>query len=105
MGKCIFFRAWIGPCNQESEGSMCEEHANVKCCSCGEPATQECDHTGGLVCGAPLCGDCMHHPPGPDDINILLMGGGHARKSVAEPAWEKRWEEFNERLQQPKEPQ
>ena len=43
------------------EGSVCTQHAAVKCCVCGEQATHECDHTGQFVCGAPLCNNCEGH--------------------------------------------
>lgn len=62
MSNCKYIRAWIGPCGEPViEGSrFCEKHAKEKCCSCGAPATHECDETGQFVCGAPLCGDCEH---------------------------------------------
>lgn len=56
---CQFRKAWIGQCKNEGE-PFCNEHANLKCSSCGNPATRECDSTMGLVCGCPLCDDCEH---------------------------------------------
>lgn len=59
--KCKFVRAWIGRCNKPVVSScLCEEHAEIKCCSCGSLATHDCSETGQFVCGAPLCDDCEH---------------------------------------------
>ncbi len=56
MTNCTFTRAWIGHCGKPD----CTEHAAIKCCSCGNPATHECGETYGFVCGAPLCEECGH---------------------------------------------
>ena len=61
MGSCTFNLAWYGPCKAACEGSVCNRHAAVKCCVCGEQATHECDHTGLFVCGVPLCKNCEGH--------------------------------------------
>lgn len=58
--NCKFDLAWRGACNQETEGEFCAEHTGLKCSSCGEPATRQCEETMGLVCGALLCGNCEH---------------------------------------------
>jgi hypothetical protein len=59
--KCNFDIAWVGRCKEPStENGCCEKHAKLKCCSCGEQATRDCDETMGLVCGAPLCDKCEH---------------------------------------------
>ena len=60
-GYCTFDLAWRGQCKATCEGSVCTQHAAVKCCVCGEQATHECDHTGHFVCGAPLCNKCEGH--------------------------------------------
>lgn len=61
METCNFSMAWIGKCKEPVvENGMCEQHKDLKCCSCGAPATHDCDETMGLVCGAPLCDDCEH---------------------------------------------
>ena len=57
MSNCEFSKAWIGPCGK---ALPCSEHKNLKCCSCGEPATHDCGETGQFVCGHPLCDDCEH---------------------------------------------
>jgi hypothetical protein len=57
MTKCGFNKAWIGPCQNEQP---CKDHKDLKCCSCGAPATQSCEETGQFVCGAPLCDECEH---------------------------------------------
>lgn len=57
MSRCEFIRAWVGQCKNDLP---CEEHDDLKCVSCGEPAICTCDETGQFVCGAPLCGDCEH---------------------------------------------
>ena len=61
MGNCTFDLAWRGQCKATCEGSVCTQHAAVKCCVCGEQATHECDHTGLFVCGVPLCKNCEGH--------------------------------------------
>lgn len=70
-GKCKFELAWVGKCNKPTvRGSeMCEKHAGIECCSCGQPATRECDETlGPFVCGFPLCDKCEHEIA-PDGTN------------------------------------
>ena len=59
---CRFSKAWVGQCKEEAdESGFCKEHKGVKCVSCGEQATHDCDQTmGAFVCGAPLCDDCEH---------------------------------------------
>ena len=57
MGLCNFSKAWVGNCKNENP---CKEHANLKCCSCGEPATNQCYETGQFVCGSLLCDNCEH---------------------------------------------
>lgn len=65
---CGFSIAWVGKCKTpvDAEGCRCDKHSGIKCASCGKPAMKECDETGGLVCGAPLCDECTHntHPEG-----------------------------------------
>lgn len=58
MSYCRYDLAWRGPCKAECEGDICETHAKVKCCVCGEQATNECNHTGQFVCGATMCDNC-----------------------------------------------
>lgn len=87
---CGFDKAWIGKCTNpvHKEGDKCEEH-QMKCCSCGAPATHECAETGQFVCGAPLCDDCTHntHPEGHNGgvgFNALKFPEGmkaHGKKS------------------------
>lgn len=82
--ECKFDKAWIGKCKTETDGGeYCDEHKEIKCCSCGEKATHECSETMGLVCGAPLCNNCEHTicengcnsgAPRPDGL------GGHCKK-------------------------
>ncbi len=58
---CKYIKAWIGPCSAPvvAEGEQCAEHQ--KKCSCGEPATRDCDETmGPFVCGTPICKNCEH---------------------------------------------
>lgn len=77
---CGFDKAWIGGCQEavEKPGDRCLKHAGIKCCSCGEPATRECDHTGiQFVCGYPLCDDCEHGVPEKGQEGFFLLGGGH----------------------------
>jgi len=71
MSQCKFDNGWGRHCNQEAGASgFCEEHNKLKCVSCGKQATKSCDQTGGLVCGAPLCPDCVHntHPGGTNGL-------------------------------------
>lgn len=57
--RCAFELAWIGQCGRAD----CREHMNLKCSSCGAPATGECCQTmGSFVCGHPLCSGCDHDP-------------------------------------------
>jgi hypothetical protein len=86
---CDFDEAWRGRCKTPKD--ECEKHADLKCASCGLKAIKSCDHTGGFVCGAPLCGGCMHSPPNADDPNYFGMGGGHAPIEVARKKWEASW--------------
>lgn len=77
--RCKFSKAWIGLCNKEN----CTEHKDLKCCSCGEPATRECDETFGFVCGEPLCSSC-EHTIGEDGTNSGKLPEGmkrHCKKS------------------------
>ena len=63
MGSCTFGLAWRGQCKATCEGSVCTQHAAVKCCVCGGQATHECgDHIGQFVCGMPLCKNCEGQP-------------------------------------------
>lgn len=80
---CLWSEAWIGRCNKlvpvtlEPVG-MCEDHAKLRCCSCNAQATHSCEHTGGFVCGMPLCANCSHGPRAPaDKVSLAGMGGGH----------------------------
>jgi len=59
--KCNFYKAWIGKCrNKADESGYCEEHKGLKCCSCGDQATHDCEETMQLVCGCLLCANCEH---------------------------------------------
>lgn len=71
-GKCMFNKTWAGLCKKPSvspiEGliksdpyGFCEDHAGLKCCSCGDLATGSCPEPLQLVCGAPLCDYCSHN--------------------------------------------
>lgn len=65
--KCKFDKGWGGKCENEADDSgFCEEHKDMKCCSCGKQATHSCSETGMFICGFPLCDDCTHntHPEG-----------------------------------------
>jgi hypothetical protein len=68
--RCKYILAWIGPCNKVvlPGHPFCEIHENVRCVSCGNPATHQCGETYQLVCGSPLCDNChdignMKHVP------------------------------------------
>ena len=67
---CGFSRAWIGLCKQDATDArgICFEHGKLKCVSCGDQATHDCDETGQFVCGAPLCPNC-EHTIAPDGTN------------------------------------
>lgn len=58
MSKCTYSVAWRGHCQAACDGDLCVEHLKRKCVSCGKQATNECNHTGQFVCGAPLCDSC-----------------------------------------------
>ena len=57
---CLWDQAWIGKCKLPSVKNGCCEKHQAACCSCGAPATHDCDETGQFVCGAPLCDNCEH---------------------------------------------
>lgn len=59
--KCNWQIAWYGRCNSKviTKG-FCKKHINLKCCVCGQDATNECEYAGSLICGAPLCDKCEH---------------------------------------------
>lgn len=58
--KCRFQAAWT-TCTKEAESPsrFCKEHQNKKCGVCGDQANRECDATFSLVCGFPLCQNCI----------------------------------------------
>ncbi len=60
--RCRFNeQGWSPQCNKPSDNGWCSKHEGLKCRSCGEQATTNCDaQMGGLACGALLCGSCMH---------------------------------------------
>jgi len=83
MTQCGFIKAWVGAC--QADKSTCE-HKDVKCSSCGLPATHECHETGSFICGAPLCSDCEHvvfydGTNGGVGFNERLFSTGHVKKS------------------------
>lgn len=83
MGECRFSKAWIGFCKKPTDGEVCEEHAKVKCCVCGEQATSECAHTAQFVCGAPLCDNCHGVQDHSKGYGFFGFGGhGHERIKV-----------------------
>ncbi len=57
---CLLEVSWVGKCDKPSTNGWCSKHENLKCCSCGAKATQDCDHGSSLICGAPLCETCQH---------------------------------------------
>ena len=81
---CKFNVAWVGTCKEQPEDDLCKKHEGVKCCSCGEQATGECNETAQFVCGAPLCDDCEHTicDNGANSMGNRPEGlGGHCKKS------------------------
>lgn len=87
MGKCIWDKAWIGVCGKDAitNKKLCGEHVGQKCASCGAEAVRDCDHTGiQFVCGAPLCGNCVHGMSPKGKPGFLNLGGGHVTKKVYE---------------------
>src|ERR1035437_66469 len=60
--KCKFDIAWVGKCNRPvvDGKSVCQEHLEQICCSCGAQATRQCEETGQFVCGELLCDNCEH---------------------------------------------
>jgi hypothetical protein len=55
--KCNYGLAWEGKCENDKP---CIDHKDLICCSCGAPATHQCDSTGQFVCGCDLCDNCQH---------------------------------------------
>lgn len=84
--KCRFILAWCGPCGKPvSKDGLCEKHAAMRCNSCKAQATRECEFTGGVVCGFPLCDDCEHAAVNDSNRGFLGMGNTkHRPKAEAE---------------------
>lgn len=62
MNKCKFDYAWRGNCNKPTDGEYCDDHLKDKCEKCGEQIIGQCDYTGMLVCGYPVCkNECHKH--------------------------------------------
>lgn len=57
---CQWDQPWLGKCGKPSDNGWCSEHEDESCASCGDNATHGCGHAMSLVCGAPLCDDCVH---------------------------------------------
>lgn len=58
--KCKFDKAWQGACGLPAdETKICYHHKKVKCMKCKKQATRECDVSGSLTCGTPLCDNCI----------------------------------------------
>lgn len=93
---CKFKLAWTNGClEKEIEGSdYCEKHSKMKCCSCGEQATHECEETNQFVCGAPLCENCE------DEISYKGTNTFRHVKKVDQKytSWFMRTEEDNKKL-------
>lgn len=103
MPKCSFEKAWIGPCDRDvrSPGEkFCHEHRNLKCVSCGKPATKTCEYTGSapFSCGAYLCDDCEHDAPKNDAV--FGLDAGHAPAEVAQKNWKKWHEDLDAKLKE-----
>lgn len=67
-GECKYYPCYCDQCKATTDPGeeFCEKHIDIMCVSCGAKATSECDYTGQLVCGAPLCDDCHgYSEPGP----------------------------------------
>lgn len=85
--QCRWDGGWAGRCESDATADdvFCDKHRGKKCTSCGDTAVRECDHTGiQFVCGYPLCADCKHGIPDPDNPGIFNLGGGHVTKEVYE---------------------
>lgn len=73
-----------GACKKPSTNGWCSEHEKKRCIRCRRKATRNCDvGMGGLVCGAPLCAGCAHHPD-----------GSHTTKSAADAAYKAQLDEM-----------
>ena len=84
MSECTYIMAWRGHCQAVCDGELCVEHLKRKCVSCGEQATNECNHTGQFVCGAPLCDSCEGHTDtGKPSGGWGFMNHTHRRKEGA----------------------
>jgi len=69
---CGFKLAWLADCKK---AKPCATHQHVTCVACKQTATRECDHTGGLVCGAPLCDTCIGVNDYTKPRGFMGMGG------------------------------
>lgn len=83
MSECKFDVSWVGRCKKPTlgESEYCAVHYGMKCCSCKAQATHDCDRTGQLVCGAPLCDACDgFETPGAGYGFFGFGGHGHRSK-------------------------
>jgi hypothetical protein len=86
VNQCAFDVSWVGRCREAAEydSEFCPKHNGMKCVSCKARATHDCDHTGALVCGAPLCDGCDGYQE-PGASHGFFGFGGHSHRS-------KQWE-------------
>lgn len=64
MNKCQYVE-YDTRCNIPCKDLFCDKHIKIKCVVCSKQSTHGCGYCGQLVCGAPLCNDCV----GFEDIN------------------------------------
>lgn len=84
---CNFNLAWVGNCKNDSGTEpMCEEHKDLKCDCCGQPATRQCSETFGMICGSNLCDTCEHYIT---EKGVNYSGCKHVKKGQQEhlPWW------------------
>lgn len=86
--ECRFGLAWIGQCGKTAKGKYCEEHSKERCVVCKKQATHQCDAAGSLVCGAPLCENCVGYQDtegSNKDFHGFIGTGVHSHKKAAPP--------------------
>ena len=92
--QCIYEIAWRGLCtNLATEGDFCAEHAEIlcswpQCFKDKKHAVKECNYTGGVVCGMPICEEheeCAYHASGTKGLPVEEVSFENGQIKVCPP--------------------